>query len=100
MDRLPQDPPESPPLAKRKRGRTTRAAVPSAPRRPDTADMAIGDLAEAILSRSFRPRVGEIRRLADYVQRKEARRLDKLARKEAEKTARKLSKIPKREKKR
>lgn len=99
MDSAPNQRSEGVGSSRRKPAGSASSRPPRAPKRPDTSDLVIADLASAILSRQFRPRVNEIRRLAEYVQKKEARRLDKLARKDAEKTARKLSKIPKRDRK-
>lgn len=60
----------------------------------DTAGLDIETLAAAILAREVRPRVGDIRRLAEAVLRKKQKKKAKKARKDATKGERKLSKIP------
>ena len=64
------------------------------PIRPDTAALDIKTLATIILAREVRPRVGDIRRLAEAVLRKKQKKKAKKARKGAAKGERKLSKIP------
>lgn len=66
----------------------------SAKPRLDTAGLDLEALAKAILAREVRPRVGDIRRLAEGVLRKKDRKKVKKARKEGAKGTRKLSKIP------
>lgn len=70
---------------------------PAKPPRPNTADFDLETLAAAILAREIRPRVGDIRRLAEAVlrqkQKKQAKKAKK-ARKAGAKGTRKLSKIP------
>ncbi|WP_423142847.1 hypothetical protein ACOYW6_05725 [Parablastomonas sp. CN1-191] len=58
--------------------------------RPDTAAMSPRELAQAVLDRTIRPRVGEVRRLAAAILGKHARK----HRKTAKASARKLAKIP------
>ena len=67
---------------------------PAARPRIDTAALSIEALAAAILARGVRPRVGEVRRLAEEVVRKKQKKAAKKARKEDRKESRKLSKIP------
>ena len=73
-------------------------AVPPA-ERPDTAAMTDRQLAKAILAREIRPRVAEVRRLAEAVivgaAKKNAAKKGKKA-----KTVRKLAKIPGQKKRR
>ena len=69
------------------------------PVRPDTADLDIEALAKAILAREIKPRVGEIRRLAEALLRKKDRKRAKKARKAESNGDRKLSKIPARKRK-
>lgn len=67
---------------------------PDKPARPDTTVLDIEALAKVILAREIKPRVGEIRRLAEAVLRKKDRKKAKKALKAAGKGNRKLSKIP------
>lgn len=67
---------------------------PAKPVRPDTAALDIETLANLVLSREIKPRVGEIRRLAEALLRKKDRKRAKKARKADGKSVRKLSKIP------
>lgn len=64
------------------------------PVRPDTSTLDVEDLAKRILAREIKPRVGEIRRIAEAVLRKKDRKRAKKALKAAAKDGRKLSKIP------
>jgi hypothetical protein len=73
------------------------------PASPDRASLSVTALASAVLARVFRPRVGEIRQLAEAVLAHDAKRMARKAKKAAkagkEKNAkagrkRKLSKIP------
>lgn len=73
------------------------ALLPTQPtklNRPDTAELEVEALAKVILAREIKPRVGEIRRLAEAVLRKKDRKKAKKALKAAGKGERKLSKIP------
>ena len=64
--------------------------------RPAPAEelLALKALAEAILARTLRPRVADIRRLAEAVLKPDKKEKKKAAKKAAKNTARKLSKIP------
>lgn len=62
---------------------------PATPARMDTASLGLEDLANVILARQVRPRVADIRRLAEGVLKKKRKKAKKDA-----KAARKLSKIP------
>lgn len=64
------------------------------PPRIDTAALDIEALAAAILAREVRPRVGDIRRLAEAVLRKKQKKKAKKALKQAAKGERILSRIP------
>lgn len=61
---------------------------------PDQADMSVEQLARAVLDRQIiRPRIASVRRLAEALLAKKARKAKKKARK-ADRKARKLAKIP------
>jgi hypothetical protein len=80
------------------------SVVPSdsaGPAKPDRNSLGVTALASAVLAREFRPRAGEIRRLAEAVLAHEAKRAARKAKKGAGKSGknkapkkRKLSKIP------
>ena len=61
---------------------------------PDQADMAVDDLARAVLDRRIkRPRIASVRRLAEALLARKARKAKKKDKK-AEKKGRKLARIP------
>lgn len=64
----------------------------------DTAALDIEALATVILAREVRPRVGDVRRLAEAVLRKKEKKKARKARKASAQGERKLSKIPARKK--
>ena len=82
----------------RRAGRKAAPGAAPVPARLDTASLAIEDLAQALLERKVRPRVADIRRLAEAVvrkkERKKARKASKEKLKGKAKSNRKLSKIP------
>lgn len=67
-------------------------AVPAG--RMDTASLNIEALATVILAREVKPRVGDVRRLAEAVLRKKKKKKGKKDRQQTDGTERKLSKIP------
>lgn len=72
----------------------TTPEAPSAPAvLPDQSEMSPQDLARAILARQIRPRITSVRRLAEALLAKGAKKGKKKARK-SEKKVRKLAKIP------
>lgn len=77
--------------------RAVPATTASPADRPDTGAMDERELAQAILARAIRPRVGEIRRLAEAVAAKNGKKQGK--KDKARKSDKKLAKIPGQKKK-
>lgn len=68
----------------------TKEAAQTSPPRPDTTKMTDRQLAQAVMARTVKPRVGEVRRLAEAVLAKNKNKGGK----KAKDGARKLAKIP------
>ena len=71
-------------------GETPPAVTPA----PVAEPLDLKALAEGILARTIRPRVGDIRRLAEAVLKPDKKKKKKAAKKAAKNIGRKLSKIP------
>ena len=75
------------------RARAATPTLPPAPATPaDQGEMTVADLARGVLARELKPRTADVRRLAEAVLAKKAKK--KAGAKSAGKKARKLAKIP------